>query len=197
MFMNSDAEQERPGPLALILLAACVGLGTGLLELVVQACRWSYDPATGLGDHLVNRHHLWMTPLAIMLVFAAFGLVLGLLRRTWPNANAGGRLVLFLLGCLVAFELLLVVPGLYTLTYVLLACGIASLTARVIKAQTASACRWARRAFPWLLGVLAVLVCVSYGRELYFEHRGAKKPSGCGAGRRSQRDPGRAGHGPR
>ena len=110
-----------------------------------------------------------MTPLAIMLVFAAFGCCWGPVRRTLAQC-AGAGSYRFLLCGLVAFELLLAVRGLYTLTYLLLACGIASLTARVFKARTGRVCLHARRAFPWLLGVLAALVCVSYGRELYREH---------------------------
>ena len=40
--------EDAHGPVALILMAACFGLGTGLLELVLLGCQWSYDHSTWL-----------------------------------------------------------------------------------------------------------------------------------------------------
>ena len=108
-----------------------------------------------------------MIPLANLALFAACGLALGLAARRWPRL--GGRFAIFMLCFLAALELLLVVPGLYTLTYLLLACGIASAAARLVNAQTVRVCRGARRTFPWLLGVLLALLCFSFGREFYRE----------------------------
>jgi arylsulfatase A-like enzyme len=165
----ASSTDVRPGPLDLILTAACFGLGTGLLELVLQNCRWFYDPTTRLGDHLVNRHYLWMIPVANVLVFGSCGLMLALAARILPYAV--GRLAAYLLWGLASLELLLVLPRLHTLTYLLLACGFASLIAPFFEARTRHVRLNARRVLPWLLGAVAALACFSHGRELLSEHR--------------------------
>jgi hypothetical protein len=139
----ASSTDVRPGPLDLILAAACFGLGTGLLELVLQNCRWFYDPTTRLGDHLVNRHYLWMIPVANVLVFGSCGLMLALAARIWPYAV--GRLAAYLLWGLASLELLLVLPRLHTLTYLLLACGFASLIAPFFEARSRQVSLYARR----------------------------------------------------
>src|SRR5215831_6563751 len=73
---RESTTEERLGPLDLLLMAAWFGLVTGLLELVLRSCWWSYDPAARLGNHLMNRHYLWMIPVADLMIFGVGGLVL-------------------------------------------------------------------------------------------------------------------------
>jgi arylsulfatase A-like enzyme len=160
---------ERLGPFDLLLMAAWFGLVTGLLELVLRSCWWSYDPAARLGHHLMNRHYLWMIPVADLMIFGVGGLVLGWVARIWPKAAL--RLAAYLLCGLAALDLILVIPGLHKVTSVLLACGLASLTAPLIAARPRLVRRHARRGLPWLVGAVAALACFSHGRESLSEHR--------------------------
>ncbi len=169
----SAVTAERTGRFPVIMLSACVGLATGLLELVLCACRWSYDPVTRLGDHMVNRHYLWMIPVADVLIFGACGLCLAAAARVWPNAVR--RIAAYVLCGLAALELLLILPGLYNLTYALLACGFASLLAPRFDARLRRLRLNSRRILPGLLGVLVALACYSYGRDRWSQHRAMKR----------------------
>jgi len=166
---GESANEQRPGPLTVILMAACFGLATGLLELVLKACQWSYDPTTWLANRLVNRHYLWMIPVAHLVVFGVCGLVLGLVVRTWPKA--GLWLAVYLFCVLASLAQLLLITGLHQLTYTLLACGVASLTAPLILARWRQLRRHVLRVFPCLAAAVAALACFSYGRESLRERR--------------------------
>jgi arylsulfatase A-like enzyme len=166
---EESATEQRPGPLTIILMAACFGLATGLLELVVKVCQWSYDPKMRLGTRLVNRHYLWMIPCAHLVIFAVCGLGLGLVAKFWPKAAV--RLAAYLLCGLASLALLLIQAGLHKLTYILLACGFASLVAPLIVARTRHLRLYVRRVLPGLAGAVAALACFAYGRELLWEHR--------------------------
>jgi arylsulfatase A-like enzyme len=161
--------RNRPGPVTLILLAMCVGLATGLIELVFLASGWAYNPTTELAKQLVNHHYLWLVPSAHLIIFGTCGLVLGLVGWLWPKA--GHRLAVWWLCGLSSLELFALVPELHELTYLLLAGGIASLLGPLLEAPTRHLRLQPRRVVPWALFAYAALILLSYGRDLVAERR--------------------------
>jgi arylsulfatase A-like enzyme len=172
--------EERPEPRSLILMAACFGLATGVIELVSQACRWFYDPTMRLGDRLPNRHYLWMIPLGEILTFGIIGLALAVVVRVWPRVAL--RLSVYLLCGLASLKFVLIVPGMHPLTYALLVCGLANLTAPPILAWVRNRRLRARRVLPWLAATVGALAAFSYGRELLAEHRALARLPASSAG---------------
>jgi arylsulfatase A-like enzyme len=162
--------EELPGPFTIILMAACFGLVTGLLELVFKACQWSYEPTSWLANRLVNRHYLWMIPLNHLLIFSMCGLLLGLVVKIWPKTGLWLAVYLFL--TLMALAQLLIITGLHQLTYILIACGVASLVGPLIVARSRHLRRDLPRVFPCLVAIVLALASFSYGREFLRERRG-------------------------
>jgi hypothetical protein len=160
---------DSAGPLGLLATAACFGLATGLFELVLLAVLWSYDPAKRLGIRLVNRHYLWMIPLAQLVIFGVCGLVLVLIARIWPKVAL--RIASYVLCGLSSLSLLLLVPELHKLTNLLLACGATSLAAPLVAARMRRNRLRVRRALFWQRGALAALAIFSHRRELISEYR--------------------------
>jgi arylsulfatase A-like enzyme len=160
---------EQPGPVTLVLMAVGFGLVTGLLESLFLSSGWADDRTTELAKRLVNHHYLWMVPSAHLVVFGAWGLILGVLGRFWPKA--AHRLAAYSLCGLLAVALLLLIPALHWLTYLLLAGGIAALAGPLVEAETRRLRLRPSCVIPGVAGVLVVLVVLSYGRDLVTEYR--------------------------
>ena len=153
------------GPMTLVMLSACFGLATGLIELVLHelpvvlrprdAARGSHgQPPLPLDD-----------PRRPCAVLRHCGLFLAAAARVWPNAVR--RIAAYVLCGLAALELLLILPGLYGLTYALLACGFASLLAPRLDARLRRLRLNARRMPTALVGVLVVLAGYSHRHDLW------------------------------
>jgi arylsulfatase A-like enzyme len=157
------------GPVALIMTAVCFGLATGMVELVILALFWHYDPTKRLGLRLVNRHYLWMIPSGHVFIFGACGLVLGLFARARPKI--GVRLAGFVLFGLSSLALFLVIPELHKVTYLLLAGGVACVAGPLLAARMQRLSPRLGRTLVWQLFAVAGLALASYGREVVSEAR--------------------------
>jgi arylsulfatase A-like enzyme len=161
--------ERRPDPGSLILMAVGFGLFTGLLELVILSSGWTDDPTIELAKRLIHHHYLWMVPSAQLVIFGTYGLVLGLIGRFWPKA--AHRLAAYSLCGLSSLALLPLLPALHEVTYLLLACGIASLTGPMVEVETRGLRLRFVHVVPWAFGAVAALLCFSYGREFMAEER--------------------------
>jgi arylsulfatase A-like enzyme len=166
---SMTAPEERRLPVTIMLVAAWFGLMTGLLKLAVLSATWLFGNSMWLGWRLLNRHYLWMIPSANLAFFGFSGLAVAMTSRFWPGQAL--RLAAYLYCGLASLTLLLAVPGIYVVTYVLIACGFASLFAPVFDAKWPSFLRLIRRSFPGLIAAVLALAAFSYGRLMLTEHR--------------------------
>ena len=170
---GKSLSEKSPGPFSVFLVAACLGLITGLLEVAVLIGLWSYNSGWRLGPKAANRHYVWMIPVNNLLLFGICGLVLAGAAAVWPKA--AHRVAAYVLVGLSALELLLLQSGLYKVTYLLMACGIASVAAPILVARTRNLRLSARRVLPGLVGVVAALALASHGPEVLSEYRASSR----------------------
>jgi arylsulfatase A-like enzyme len=163
------AIEGRLGPLALVLLAAWLGLVTGLLELGLWLAQRRLSGAVTLESLRTNRHVLWMTPVADALMLGACGLVLGLGARLWPRHVS--RPAAYLLGFLAPLCLLLAVPGLYPIAAVLFAGGFSARVVPRIEAHSRGVRRLVARSLPVLAGLVVLLTGIEATRVIHKERR--------------------------
>ena len=163
------AEVGRSPLLEIFLMVAWFGLAVGLLESALLVARRSFHPVFRLGKDLLNRHYLWLVPVADLMIFAVCGSVLCLIFFLSPRAAR--RLALYSLCGLAFLVLLKAVPGLYMISAAALAGGLASLTAPSIEARSRRFQWLVRRSLPWLVSAVAALALFSFGRDIVAEHR--------------------------
>jgi arylsulfatase A-like enzyme len=140
-------------PLRIFLLALWFGLATGLVELGTLLVRNRFSGGVSLGILQLNRHFLWMTPAADLVLFLATGIALGLASCLRPGPV--GRWAPALLSFLTFLALLLTIPGLYPVAAVTLAAGAARLADRLLRPHGPRLRRLATASLP-LLALLAV-----------------------------------------
>jgi arylsulfatase A-like enzyme len=120
---------------SLIWLSIWFGLGTGLLELALVYARNHLSGFSAFSSLQISRHFPWMIPLANLLLFLIWGLLVGLLGRFWGPIR--GRTSLYLLSFPACLAPLLVFPGLYWTAYIALAAALAKWVCRGIWAVPA------------------------------------------------------------
>ena len=141
----------------LILLSIWFGLVTGLLELGLVHARNHFSGFSSLSALQISRHFPWMIPLANLVLFLGWGVVVVLLGRVWRQI--GGRPSVFLLSFPACLAPLLVFPGLHKIAYIAVAAALASLMARWIWAVPAQF----RRLVTTSLPVLFMVSCLFAG----------------------------------
>jgi arylsulfatase A-like enzyme len=156
-------------PRAVILLGLWFGLATGLSELALIVLRKQFVDAAALGALQLNRHAVWMIPASDALILGAAGAILSLGRVF--RIKGTSLLAVFGLGFLSAMALLLTFRGLTTITYTLLAAGIAARLSPRILGHWETSGKIVRRSLPVLAGSLAALIGIELGRESSAEHR--------------------------
>ncbi len=132
----------------LILLSIWLGLVTGLLELGLVYARNHVSGWSALSALQISRHFPWMIPLANLVLFLGWGLVVVLLGRVWTRF--GGQPSVFLLSFPACLAPLLVFPGLYKIAYIALAAALATWVARWIWAVPGRFCRLVTTSLPVL-----------------------------------------------
>ena len=95
-----------------------------------------------------------MIPIANLVLFLAWGLVVGLLGRVWPSF--GTRRIVLLLSFPAFLALLLLLPGLYRFACLALAAGFSSVAARWVPAPSGRFLRLVNTSLPALLVVSAM-----------------------------------------
>ena len=142
---------------SLMLLSIWFGLVTGLLELGLVYARNHVVGWSTLSALQISRHFPWMIPLANLVLFLGWGLVVVLLGRVWRRI--GGQPSVFLLSFPACLAPLLVFPGLYRIAYIALAAGFAAWVARWISAVPGRFCRLVTTSLP----VLVMATCLFAG----------------------------------
>jgi arylsulfatase A-like enzyme len=166
----AEKVSKRPaGSGSFFALAVWLGLAVGVIELLLVCIDLTFDPTRRLQLRLLNRHYLWMIPAAELIYFGACGVFLGFCARFWPKAAR--PIAAYLLCGLAALELIVYVRDLHRLTYILLACGFASLAAPFVRAKIRHRPLRPGGALCSFIALIAALACFSYGRALVREHR--------------------------
>jgi arylsulfatase A-like enzyme len=148
------------------------GLIAGLLEVSTIVLRKQVIGANRF--YGMSRYFAWLIPATDTLIFLILGVVL------WPVVlwpARGRRLLALLFGALTPLPALLVaVPEVYTLAWLILTLGFASLAAPVLERHAASLARWAGISLPFLAGLVimaAAYLCVG---DWLRERREAARP---------------------
>jgi hypothetical protein len=158
-----------PAPVSLLAMATWFGLATGLLELALLIVLKSlHDPSPGF--FRMNRNVVWMVPAFNLAAFGACGLLLGLVARL--RGRPRSRLAPSFFTFLACLTLMLAFRSLYAIAGLLLAAGIARRLGPRIAAHPEGFRRLVRGSLPALIGLAALLVGLSYGRERLEEIRG-------------------------
>jgi arylsulfatase A-like enzyme len=152
-----------------LIMAAWFGLAAGLCELGLLVGRTLLYTEAAMGAMQINRHFLWMIPSATLVLFLAWGMLVGLAARLIPKA--GSRLGLPSHVFLASLTLLLAFQRVHPLACLILAVGISWRLAPRLAVGAARFERLARVSLPALIGVVGVLGAVSYHRVALAEPR--------------------------
>jgi arylsulfatase A-like enzyme len=165
---TNAARKSREGTPASFLTFVWFGLLAGGLELMMTLVHRALNPHVSLDALRTNRHFLWMIPVADLVIFAAAGLTLALLKRFQGGL---ARWVSWRLpvGLLFA-NLLLTVEGLQVTAAFSLAGGLAATIGPALEARAGA--RFGRfvAASSFVMGLgLLVLTGVSYDKVVFAE----------------------------
>lgn len=156
----------RGQPVACLLLAAWLGLFSGLAQVALLAVKkLLLHRYTHQGPHVV-----WMAPVADVALFAIPGCLLFLMARRWPKLVTL-RVVASVLAFLGFLSLLLMVKWLHRFAALLLAAGLAAQTARLIASHPDGLYSFARRTVRWMAALVVVLALGVQGGGVLAERR--------------------------
>ena len=156
-------------PYDLVSTACWFGLVTGLLEISQLLIRSCFQGAKLLGGLQINGNFTWMIPVANLIIFTAFGLILGVLGKLVPRW--GARIAFYFLSFLSAVALLLAIPGLPWLVYVVLGGGLSLVIAPWMAAHSGTMRQLVRHSLPLLLITTGLLAGWKYGQLMVVERR--------------------------
>ncbi len=137
---------------SLLLLAAAIGLGGGLVEVAALATK---KLVLGTYTHL-NPQFAWLAPVNYAVLFAGLALAVHLLLLRAPAA-ARIRAVTFLAVACVAAGVLFLATGVHKAALLVLALGIAVQAARSAARAAEAVLRRTRRVVPWLAAAVALV----------------------------------------
>jgi arylsulfatase A-like enzyme len=146
--------------LPVLLLASWFGLAAGLLELVLLVFRVKVFEK---GVFLKSSHFLWMIPVADLGLFLAFGLVLGLLARAWPNK--GPALMIGGFVFLTVLSQLLLIPGLMMVACLMMAGGCARLATPIVLHRRSLFVKLVKFSAPVFAATLIVIAGSTFAHE--------------------------------
>ncbi len=171
---------DRIGPDSILAWSAWIGLVSGTLELAIFLLKCHFLDPRNLN---VSRHLGWMFPVSGLFVVGGVGLALALV-SLFVKRRISARLVLFVLLFVALVGLFFRAP-LYTSVCLLLA-GVLAWRGSGLLARRLE--RWERAALVGLVvpvGLLALTVGASFGREVWLEHRTVKPSPGSTGGSRN------------
>ena len=156
--IQTRPDPESPGAPAEIMtyVPLALALAGGLIEVTILYFQKLARPHTPL-----SLDFAWMTPLALVVIVLVVSTALGVATLPWRPAIRLGA-VAFAAGSIVALNLLMMVPRLAHYAAAVLAAGIGVQIARATLARPAATARAARRASPWLLGLLIVTATLAW-----------------------------------
>jgi arylsulfatase A-like enzyme len=150
-----------------------IGLGSGTLELAIFWLKCRYLDPRNLN---VSRHFIWMYPAAGLMVIGGLGCTLGFASRLWKRTSRTAYALFALF--FAAYAGLLFRAPVYTSVCLLLAAGLAWKTAAFVDRRSNRLDGLVRGGVCVPLGLLALTVGVSFGREVWLERRASRSNSG-------------------
>jgi arylsulfatase A-like enzyme len=172
MSSRKDANREAvdgPGPIgfgSIVAWTIWIGLGSGSLELAIFLLKCHVLDPRNLN---VSRHLVWMFPVSGLMVLAVPGALLAAVSRLRPK-RLRPVFSLFVLAFPAYVGLLFRAP-IYTSVCLLLAGCLAWRTSTYLAARVGRIDRWAKVGVWVPLGLLALTISASFGREAWLEHR--------------------------
>ena len=170
--LTGDEARRGPRDLATGLFLTTVGFGllAGWLELGFVLTQRAVNARVSIDALRMNRHFVWMIPVADVLIFSAVGLAMAVFARLRPGLARWvmWRLVVGL--CLLT--LLFTVEGLYALAAMSLSCGLASMIAPWLERRVAAgSARIVRVGFLFMAAGLVALTVTTYNYVASAEER--------------------------
>lgn len=151
---------------SLLLLAAWFGLLTGFGEVSLLAAKKLFlQQFIRFGPHVI-----WMAPLSDLLLFIVPGLVLSLIAWRWPK-SISLRTACLLFAFLGFLSLLFMYSKLHLYAALLLACGLAVQTSRLIGAHAQGFLGFVKRTLVWTIALAAAMTVGVYGWQNLAERR--------------------------
>ncbi len=166
---GEDGLGSRRGGRALFLTTLWFGLLAGWLELGLVLAWRAINPHVSIDALRKNRHLVWMVPVSDVLIFSVVGLSIALLARFRRGLARwiGSRLPVGM-----AFlALLLEIEGLYAISGMILACGLASVIGPRLERRAEGFGRLVRVSFPAMAVSMVVLTGLTYERVRSAERR--------------------------
>lgn len=163
---SSARDNEFFRPVDLMLLGVWFGLMTGLLEVSgnlvwIKLLGWiTYDTVR------TNWHHVWLTPLSNLVLFAVPALLISL-ASIWMRPLRRGRVAVFLFGLIAAWSFVLAISGLDQVARIALAIGLASVLFRCVAGRERGFLRLARWTAPVGLALIGVLMVGNLATALW------------------------------
>ena len=151
-----DADPRPATEGELLIIAAWIGIVTGLGEAYYIVLRVFYQQQAVPQFPNASQHAVWMSPLANLLAFALVGLILVVLRRVAKRRLEPGTLVMALTW-LGLFALAMTTNRLHWAAAGVLALGIAIQIGRTVSPGAGEIARLARRSIGWLVALVAAL----------------------------------------
>lgn len=157
-------------PVQVLQMAISLGLLAGLLEdLVFFARKWIFHIIFTLNPHI-----FWMKPLANLILFTLFGLILLLLAKGWPKVFSL-RVITFVLVFFTCLTPLLAFPQLHVWARILLAAGLAVQIARLAASHSERFHAMVRRTVFWSVTLTAMIGLGVYTWKAVPEYRALAK----------------------
>jgi arylsulfatase A-like enzyme len=170
----STKQASRLSSTEVLAWSVWLGLAAGMLEVGMRVLCRAIDPTHRI--YLMNKHFVWLTPLANMLLFFSVGLFLATITRCWPRL--GGWLSLrLLIAVLIQPMLLIAWPAIFSAAWFLFALGIAARSAPWVETQSAQRRKmfWVR-SLPVLMGIVALLAASVFGADWFKQRLEARHP---------------------
>jgi len=139
-----------------LLVAAWIGLATGLGEAYYYLTRVFYQVREAADVTGVSQHAVWMSPLANLITFAILGALL-VAAQTLAGGRLTPRIMVIGLGWLGLFALLMVTGRLHVAATAILTLGVAVQAGRILSTGAGEVAVLARRSIGWMAA--AVVAC--------------------------------------
>jgi len=164
-----SASEPVPGWRCLLSTLLWFGFATGWLELGLLFLRRALDPRVTDDMVRLNRHYVWMVPASDVLIFTVVSLLMIPLARVWPRFIRWLSMRLAL--ALSALALLLLIEGIYLISSMILACGLATVIGTWLDSRAQGLRRVVRVSLPVMALSLIGLTGLMYERVNSAERR--------------------------
>ena len=168
--MRAGVAESDTFPVHPALLVSWFALCAAYLELAYLGGLKLYQPVI-----FASLQILWMTPLAYLILFSPFLVLILVLRRVRPSAR-WFRLSVVMLVAMTAFSFLSLFWGrLGPVSILILTAGVTAQAARSLLARREGFARLARRTLPWMVGI-GILAGVGLNAWGWFQERSGLPP---------------------